>query len=232
MMLDTLDRTQWSFDETLAHVERVVAARHEANATSRPSAHPGMPWDQSWKAEAAWTMDGYEQLIVALRDGDLHALGRYSMERANGWRGTLAETRFRFHSGYHTSIRPEQWREGEYHNGRLTTSSWEFIDIRMPRFMVKAIWPDFGQQTIVQSDITTYTTPYLELMQAAIIKFEITAQWQDKKDCLVGWFLEQEIDGEPVSKNLADAMATLIRLPAAQRGGAKRAFGPELRRTG
>ncbi len=32
------------------------------------------------------------------------------------------------------------------------------------------------------------------------------------------------VEGEPVSQNLADAMATLIRLPSSQRGGAKRIF--------
>ena len=46
------------------------------------------------------------------------------------------------------------------------------------------------------------------------------------------WFLEQQIEGEPVSNKLADAMATLIRLPSAQRGGAKRVLGPDLRHTG
>lgn len=75
-----------------------------------------------------------------------------------------------------------------------------------------------------------YTTPYLELMRAAIAHFAITAENQGKKDCLVDWFLEQEIEGDPVSNMLAGAMATLIRLPSAQRGGAKRVPGPDLRR--
>jgi len=48
----------------------------------------------------------------------------------------------------------------------------------------------------------------------------------------VDWFLEQPIEGEPVSHNLADAMATLIRLPSAQRGGAKRMHGLDLRQAG
>jgi hypothetical protein len=46
------------------------------------------------------------------------------------------------------------------------------------------------------------------------------------------WFLEQQIEGEPMSNKLADAMATLIRLPSAQRGGAKRVLGPDLRQRG
>ena len=44
--------------------------------------------------------------------------------------------------------------------------------------------------------------------------------------------MEQQIKGERVSRNLAEAMATLIRLPSAQRGGAKRVLGLDLRRTG
>ena len=104
----------------------------------------------------------------------------------------------------------------------------------MPRFLVKAIWPDYVSEVRPASDTDAvpYTTPYLELMQAAIAKFGITAEDQGKKDCLVDWFLEQEIEGEPASNKLADAMATLIRLPSAQRGGAKRMLGPDLRQTG
>jgi hypothetical protein len=41
----------------------------------------------------------------------------------------------------------------------------------------------------------------------------------------------QRIEGEPLSRNLAEAMATLIRLPGAQRGGAKRISGPEFHKT-
>lgn len=117
--------------------------------------------------------------------------------------------------------------------GRLTALNWEFIDIRIPRFIVKAIWPDVAPEVVraagEASDVL-YTTPYLELMQAAISKFGITAEWQDKKDCLVDWFIEQQIEGEPVSHKLADAMATLIRLPSAPRGGSKRVFGADLRK--
>lgn len=70
------------------------------------------------------------------------------------------------------------------------------------------------------------------LMQAAIVHFGISPQNQDKKECLMDWFIEQQIEGERVSSNLAEATATPIRLPFAQRGGAKRVQGPDLRRTG
>ena len=106
----------------------------------------------------------------------------------------------------------------------------------MPRFIVKAIWPEYVPPARLDiaaaaeaSDGVPYSTPYLVLMQEAIAYFGITDVNQGKKECLVDWFLGQQVEGEPVSNKLADAMATLIRLPSAQRGGAKRVLGPDLR---
>jgi len=69
-------------------------------------------------------------------------------------------------------------------------------------------------------------------MQEAIEHFGLSDERQEKKDSLYEWFLDKEVDGEGVSKNLADAMATLIRLPISQRGGSKRVEGPDLRQAG
>lgn len=232
MSLQSLDRTQWSFAEALAHVQTVTVARRADEAAKAPPkpvpAHNH--WNPPQDPTIAWKGEAENELLVALRDGDLLAQGRYTEERPNGWGNGSG---FGLHSGYHTSIRPEQWREGRFFSDRLTARDWEFIDIRMPRFLVKAIWPDYVPEVRPAGvDTAPYTTPYLELMQAAIAKFGITAEDQGKKDCLVDWFLAQEIEGEPVSNKLADAMATLIRLPSAQRGGAKRVLGPDLRQTG
>jgi hypothetical protein len=234
MSLQSLDRTQWSFAEALAHVQTVTVARRADEAAKTPPkpvpAHNH--WNPPQDPTIAWKGEAENELLVALRDGDLIAQGRYTEERPNGW-GYGNSSGFGLHSGYHTSIRPEQWREGRFFSDRLTARDWEFIDIRMPRFLVKAIWPDYVPEVRPAGvDTAPYTTPYLELMQAAIAKFGITADDQGKKDCLVDWFLAQEIEGEPVSNKLADAMATLIRLPSAQRGGAKRVLGPDLRQTG
>lgn len=234
MSLQSLDRTQWSYSEALAHVQNVTVARRAAEAAKAPlrpvSAHNH--WNPPQDPTIAWKGEAANELLVALRDGDLIAQGRYTEERPNGW-GYGNSSGFGLHSGYHTSIRPEQWREGRFFSDRLTARDWEFIDIRVPRFLVKAIWPDYVPEVRPAGvDTAPYTTPYLELMQAAIAKFGITAEDQGKKDCLVDWFLAQEIEGEPVSNKLADAMATLIRLPSAQRGGAKRVLGPDLRQTG
>ena len=235
MSLQTLDRTQWSFAEALAHVQNVTVARRATEAAKLPP--KPVPAYQTWNPPQdptiAWKAEAENELLVALRDGDLIAQGRYTEERPNGW-GYGNSSGFGLHSGYHTSIRPEQWREGKCSFGRLTARDWEFIDIRVARFLVKAIWPDYVPEVrpATGTDTVPYTTPYLELMQAAIAKFGITPEDQGKKDCLVDWFLAQEIEGEPVSNKLADAMATLIRLPSAQRGGAKRVLGPDLRQTG
>lgn len=100
--------------------------------------------------------------------------------------------------------------------------------------MVLAIWPELPPEERPQASGSeaVYTTPYMDLMQATIREFGITAARQDKKEAIVAWFLEHEVEGEPLSRNLADAMATLIRLPSAQRGGAKRMIGPDLRDVG
>ena len=236
MSLQTLDRTRWSFAEALAHVEAVTMARRAAEAsTMPPEPKPAYaPWHRPEDPKVMWKKEAETELLVALRDGDLVAQGRFTKERTH-WGISGDSTGFDLHSGYHTSIRPEEWREGRYSLGRLTAHEWEFIDIRIPRFVVLAIWPDavaVNERSSNNDAEEAYTTRYLDLMQAAIATFGITAGRQEKKECLTEWFLEHPIDGEPVSRNLADAMATLIRLPQSQRGGSKRVAGPVLRRTG
>jgi hypothetical protein len=90
--------------------------------------------------------------------------------------------------------------------------------------MVLAIWPPYVPPLPVAD--SSYTTPYLDLMQQAIAELGLTAENQNKKELLVDWFGVKQVDGRPLSEKLADAMATLIRLPSAQRGGSKRVMGP------
>ncbi len=99
--------------------------------------------------------------------------------------------------------------------------------------VVLAIWPAYVPPVMPKSvDTAVYTTPYLDLMQEAIASFGLSEACQEKKESLFEWFRSQEVEGEQVSINLADAMATLIRLPWAQRGGSKRVNGPDLRKAG
>lgn len=233
MPLENLDRTQWTFAQALAHVEAVVVAHRAAAASKLPPESPRHyhPWERPEPPEVKWKAEAIEQLLVALRDGDLHAQGRFSDARGEDHWVVRRGNGMVLHSGHHQPISPIQWREGHYLLGTLSGRHWEFIDIRMPRFMVLAIWPHYATPAPEAStEDSGYTTPYLELMRAAIAQFGISAGNQEKKELLADWFLRQEIDGEPVSGNLADAMATLIRLPSSQRGGAKRIGGPEFSR--
>lgn len=237
MSLKMLDRTQWSYAEALVHVQTVTVAQHAAEAAKLPprSAPEYQHWNRPQDPTVAWKAEVETELLVALRDGDLLAQGCYTEERTHGWGNGGSSSGFGLHSGYHTSIRPEQWREGKYSFGRLTARDWEFIDIRVARFFVKAIWPDYVPEPVWSGpgiNETPYTTAYLELMRDAIRRFGLTEHHQEKKEVLADWFRSQLVEGEPISSNLAEAMGTLIRLPSAQRGGAKRMHGPDLRHTG
>lgn len=165
-------------------------------------------------------------LLLALRDGYVRATGRRSAIKRQC---PTAETdTWRLHSSDPTLITTEEWRSGEFDADALvlTGSAFQYIQIEVPEFMVKAIWPDWPPcdvpAAVCERDAPAYTTPYLDLMQAAISRFGLTADCQSKKENLSDWFFEQTVEGEPISRNLANAMATLIRLPSAQRGGAKR----------
>jgi hypothetical protein len=69
-----------------------------------------------------------------------------------------------------------------------------------------------------------YTTPYLEMMQEVIREFEISKDNQGKKEAIAASFAKKLVDHKltPPSQKLADAMATLVRLPESQQGRAKR----------
>jgi hypothetical protein len=72
-----------------------------------------------------------------------------------------------------------------------------------------------------ENDAVTYTTPFLELMLAAIADLNISKTNQLKKEEIVTWFLNQKIDGVKVSKNMAESMASFIRLSESRLGGNK-----------
>lgn len=68
-----------------------------------------------------------------------------------------------------------------------------------------------------------YTTPYLEIMQDVIRELGISKENQGKKEAIAALFEKKLADHKatPSSQKLADAMATLVRLPESQQGRAK-----------
>jgi hypothetical protein len=231
--------SSWSISVALAHVERVELKDYARSfyrailGDDRP-----LPGTLELTNEAAHAVRrrARDGLMMALRDGYVRATGRLSTtETLFPEPGTRRS--WRLHSSDPSLITTTEWRAGEFDFSRreLSGPSWHYIEIEVPDFMVKAIWPDHVPEPAQRAqEVATvpYTTPYLELMQAAISRFGLTVAYQSKKENLSDWFHEQPIEGEPISRNLANAMATLIRLPAAQRGGAKRVRGPDLRRAG
>ena len=220
MFIEDLDRHQWSFREARLHVARLILRQIELAGTP-PSDGQGVApqWYRSGDPVQQAQEIARRELLISLKDGDLHATGRLSKQRHE--RYASGSSSWDFHSGHHEPILPHHWREGRFGlQESLEFRDGEFIDIRVPRFAVTAIWPDLPPSP--GGIEGAYTTPYLELMQAAIGVFQMSDRGQAKKENLVTWFLEQEIDGEPVSENLANAMATLIRLPSSQRGGSRR----------
>lgn len=65
-----------------------------------------------------------------------------------------------------------------------------------------------------------YMPAYLSLLHEAIAEFEITDENQPKATTLQDWFENKIVEGKPVSANLATKMATIVRRPDRQTGGA------------
>jgi hypothetical protein len=73
-----------------------------------------------------------------------------------------------------------------------------------------------------QSIKPEYITPYLQLMELAIIEHKITEQNQPPIKKLTSWFLKRlpDIAGERyASENKAKMLASFVRLPHSQKGG-------------
>lgn len=229
MLIEHLDRTLWTLQQTETHVAAQVTAYLQADPERLAAAiAPTEKWQLPHNLQHAVNLIAWEEIQVALRDGDLHAVGRVSTERAAAW--ISEHDGWRYHSGRHSSIAPEHWRAGQpsKRTNALNLLDQHFIDIRMPRFMVLAIWPVVeAPKPAPMPDPATgapYRTPYMDMLDQGIVANSITQGDQGKKELLAEWFRKQQVEGEPVSQNLADAMATLIRLPSSQRGGAKRIF--------
>ncbi len=75
---------------------------------------------------------------------------------------------------------------------------------------------------VVQNAAPTYETPYMMLMRMAIQEFGISNDNQVKKEMLLNWLMQQKIGDRHLTRNIADSMATLVRMPESQRGGNKK----------
>ena len=231
--------TTWCLATTIEHIDRIETYEFEqefyrvvfGDETIELAARP--PAEEPRRYPSERSVDG---LLLALRDGYVRATGRLSITRREG--SADVDKMWRLHATDPTLITTGEWRAGAFDADTLvlTGPSWQYIHIQVPDFMVQAIWPDWPESDTAPSvshpPATDYTTPYLDLMQEAIRHFGLTEICQEKKEVLSDWFKTQHVEGKSVSRNLAEAMATLVRMPSAQRGGAKRVTGPDMRRGG
>ncbi|WP_375572671.1 hypothetical protein ABWH93_06410 [Seohaeicola saemankumensis] len=229
----------WSLSVAFSHVEGIELRDH-TKSLNRAFLGDDYPVPDAIELTAASARKvrrrARDGMLMALRDGYIRATGRLSTTAAL-YVEPATEQSWRLHSSDPSLITTTEWRDGELNFSRweLTGPSWQYIQIEVPEFMVKAIWPDDVPEPAEpprEPTAISYTTPYLVLMQEAIMHFGLTDDYQSKKENLSDWFFGKQIEGEPISRNIANAMATLIRLPSAQRGGAKRVLGPDLRYTG
>ena len=214
---------------TAAHMEDFV---RRSEAINRQSGGPWMNRSPEQVREAV-EQPAREELLVTLRDGDLRAIGRLSETQTYSWNAMNGP--WGLHSGKHTEIPLEYWVGGQASigGGKLTYSSGEYIDIRVPLFFVQTIWPIPTKDPATLSaqhmgisgskPLPFAPTPFLELLNLAVEQFwHSGSPPTDKKDTIVAWLTTQEVGGEPLSRNLADAMATIIRPPEARAGGNRR----------
>ena len=90
----------------------------------------------------------------------------------------------------------------------------EYIDIRIKTSDLSSLFTT-DDETAVRN-IPNYTTPYLDLMLKAIVDLNISPTYQPTKEVIISYLKEQMPE---LSANLANYMATFIRLPDAQKGG-------------
>jgi len=172
MLIEKLDRTQWRLSQAIDHVAAQIeraAARGEIAPVPDPTVPP---WRRSENPAGGAAGQAAREVQVALRDGDLHAQGRLSTKQCRPWTDGLDG--WDLHSGHHSTITPEQWRAGRANvlSGVLTMADGQFIDIRVPRFMVLAIWPviEVPKPSPAPDPATgePYRTPYMDLLDRAV----------------------------------------------------------------
>ncbi len=197
----------------------------------RADAEKGVVGATSWLRKTAeqiqndFERSAQDDLLVALRDGDLRAEGRLSDSQTQPW--SAPNGPWGLHSGKFSPIPVEFWVGGQtnWRANRLTYHEGEYIEVRLPLFFLQSIWP-LPQDPppafeIPQGGTLPFApTPYLELLNRAVEKFWSSgAPPSEKKEVLVQWLMEQKVGEEPLSRNLAECMATMIRPLEARTGG-------------
>jgi hypothetical protein len=169
------------------------------------------------------------KIMELLRLGHIRATGRVS-ETKKGSAARWQAQQYKRHSKVRSYIDTEFWHAAVFAKYGFSTArinGREYADIML-------VFEDCAQHLaddvrahddIVDSDlrrndpVSSYSTPYIELMWQAIDHFRISNENQPIKDNLVEWFLSKEIAGQKISRATAEYLASFVRLPTSRLGG-------------
>jgi hypothetical protein len=177
--------------------------------------------DTSTKSEIK---DAKKILLIALYEEKISALGN------------IAHANKEFEENF-SVIAKNLWEIGKlmWNDSRLSTHDHiSYINIRLKSDDLFKIFPfpTLKKVTAIKKTIQDahslqaikpeYITPYLQLMELAIVEHKITDQNQPPIKKLTSWFLKRlpDIAGERyASENKAKMLASFVRLPHSQKGG-------------
>lgn len=115
----------------------------------------------------------------------------------------------------YSAIAKSIWADSEIDwDDNCTEDKPRYSDIRMKMADLEKLFTS-EDETVVRH-ISSYTTPYLDLMLKATVDLNISHTYQPTKEIIISYLKEQMPE---LSANLANYMATFIRLPDAQKGG-------------
>lgn len=176
--------------------------------------------------ERAW-----EDLSHALREGDLAARGRFSNRKIRQqWRVANPDEAWEMHGTTPVLVATTLWGEGrgEWREGMLTFAQGQYIDLTVSEFILRCLWSDPSVVPETPSSrwqgnrpaLRNAPTGYLSLINKAVDTFWIDGNEPTvRKPEIVAWIKGHQVDGQPISENLAQAIGTMILPMRLRKGG-------------
>jgi hypothetical protein len=188
-------------------------------------------WNYHSAAEREYAEElANEKVMGLIRQGHIRTTGRLS-EIKKGPASRWQAQQYKQHSKMRSYIEADFWHTAAIVKSHIGFNSArvegrEYTDILLvfddcvkqlaDEVAAHAKGGDVDEESVAQSD---YSTPYIDLMWAAIDHFKISNENQPIKETLVEWFLSQEIAGQKVSRATAEYLASFVRLPTSRLGG-------------
>jgi hypothetical protein len=181
--------------------------------------------------DQAWT-----ELRNALGKGEMTAQGCFSDQKIRQqWRVANADEAWEMHSNHPVPVVANLWVDGniEWQAGILTFDHGQYIKVGVFESILHCLWPD---PSLTARDpempksrwksgkpaLRSTPTEHLELINKAVDKFWIDGREPvASKTDIVEWLMQNQVNGQPLSENLAQAIGTMILPPHLRKGGIK-----------